>query len=249
MQQLYVYIPSYFGSGEKRKERIRIHNQQLNWLLQSPRVKHIFVCSQDYHFGEKKKHEKISYIDHPQISPASARNVLLEHFYQSENPLAVFLDNDIFSEDYSFDFFCRFADAVKEHTDYNVLMFAGQKESPSTKIACRVSPTTSFITQFFFITKNTEQYFDEALKDMEDYEFGIRLRCNGGQLYSAEDHGFYHHTYENSVIYESWSERQTKYSGVRNEIHERYAKILGLPLYHWLALQEHKNITIQLNRL
>ena len=249
MNQITVYIPSYFGQGPLRNERVNIHQRQLDWLLQSPLVGRIYICSQDYHFGEKRKSHMIEYIDHPRISPAAARNVLLEHFYQSSKTRCVFMDNDIVPNR-DFTFFYQFANEVlvkSKYVKYDILMFTPAKDGAKEKKSCRVSRTSTFITQFFFMNNEREQYFDESYKDMEDYEYGLRLIANGGQIYTTEDCNFYSHQYENSVIYQSWKERTDKYSKIRIALEEKYEAILGEKFLTWFAKQSFQNITIQLN--
>lgn len=93
-----AYIISYFGSKENlltRAKRYLNHNKQVKWWHEfDPNLK-IVILAMDYDPHEYLDLDYVDYIIHPVVRPAAARNVLLELFYNSQDPWALFLDNDV----------------------------------------------------------------------------------------------------------------------------------------------------------
>jgi len=87
-----IYIISWFGNESIIDKRLKFHDNQLSWALQND-LKPI-VLSQNY----KKEYyrDNVTYIDHvgQVLRFGEARDILLKHFYDSDEDFAIFADND-----------------------------------------------------------------------------------------------------------------------------------------------------------
>lgn len=94
-----LYIIAYHGNrgnNELRAKRLETHNQQIEWWLKvDPELK-IKILAMDYDSDDYCNHPNVTYIGkstHP-IPPANARNILLKHFYESDEQWGAFADSD-----------------------------------------------------------------------------------------------------------------------------------------------------------
>tara|TARA_B100000424_G_C22902310_1_gene479913 strand:+ start:230 stop:1345 length:1116 start_codon:yes stop_codon:yes gene_type:complete len=102
-----VYIISWFGlrnKKEKREYRKQIHKEQVEWLLEKGHEPIVFY--QDYDDDEFLPN--VEYLDggynNKQMAQPFGRNVLMEHFYKTDDDYAVFADNDAIWRDDLFDY-------------------------------------------------------------------------------------------------------------------------------------------------
>lgn len=92
-----IYIIAYHGSDpETRQKRSDNHNKQIEWWLDYDDKINIRILAQDFLSDEYWDNPRITYIDRLDnpIPPAGARNILLNHFYDSDDQWAVFGDSD-----------------------------------------------------------------------------------------------------------------------------------------------------------
>lgn len=88
-----IYIVSWFGNDpELAKKRRAVHLTQLDWCKKHNL--HPVIYAQGY--NESDYVDGPTYIKHTGsiLHPGPARNVLLQHFYQSDDDFGVFADND-----------------------------------------------------------------------------------------------------------------------------------------------------------
>ena len=88
-----IYIISWFGADPVLAEKRRaIHKTQLEWCQKHNL--HPIIFAQEYR--ESDYVDGVTYIRHagPVLHPGPARNILLKHFYQTDEDYAVFADND-----------------------------------------------------------------------------------------------------------------------------------------------------------
>ena len=91
------YIISWFGRDpDLRERRRRMHQTQIEWCHKHSL--HPVVFAQEYEDGDYL--DGVTYIrnEGAVLHPGPARNVLLKHFYQTDDDYAVFADNDIVNE-------------------------------------------------------------------------------------------------------------------------------------------------------
>lgn len=88
-----VRIISWFGNDEIRDKRKEIHNKQVDWFLSKGLKVQVF-CQQ---YKEEDYRNDVEYIksEFPNVLlPGTARNFLLESFYNSNEDYSFFCDND-----------------------------------------------------------------------------------------------------------------------------------------------------------
>lgn len=92
------YIVSYLGEDPLlQKKRLEFHNRQLDWILETSQPStQIKVFDQNYKSEWKRTDSKIEYYNYsgPVLKQWKVRNIFYQDFYQSNDDLAVFLDND-----------------------------------------------------------------------------------------------------------------------------------------------------------
>jgi len=94
-----MYIIAYHGKRENeegRNKRLENHNNQIEWWLDYDPKLQLNILAMDYDDSDYYEHERVTYadkLDSP-IPPASARNRLLELFYNSDEEWAIFADSD-----------------------------------------------------------------------------------------------------------------------------------------------------------
>ena len=92
-----IYIIAYHGTDpETRQIRSDNHNKQIEFWLDYDSEIVIRILAQDFSANEYWDHPRVEYIDRldSPIPPASARNVLLNHFYDGNEDWAIFADSD-----------------------------------------------------------------------------------------------------------------------------------------------------------
>lgn len=92
-----IYIIAYHGSDpETRQKRSDNHNKQIEWWLDYDKEIEIRILAQDFTEDEYWDNPRVKYIDRldSPTPPASARNILLNHFYDTNEQWAVFADSD-----------------------------------------------------------------------------------------------------------------------------------------------------------
>ena len=92
-----IYIIAYHGTDpETRQIRSDNHNKQIEWWLDYDSDIEIRILAQDFVESEFWDHPRVQYIDRldKPIPPAGARNILLNHFYDTDETWAIFADSD-----------------------------------------------------------------------------------------------------------------------------------------------------------
>lgn len=92
-----IYIIAYHGSDPvTRKKRSDNHNKQIEWWLDYDTEIEIRILAMDFTEDEYWNNSRVKYIDRldDPTPPASARNILLNHFYDTNEQWAVFADSD-----------------------------------------------------------------------------------------------------------------------------------------------------------
>ena len=92
-----IYIIAYHGSDpETRQKRSDNHNKQIEWWLDYDSEIEIRILAQDFVEDEYWDNPRVKYIDRlaNPTPPAAARNILLNHFYDTNEQWAVFADSD-----------------------------------------------------------------------------------------------------------------------------------------------------------
>ena len=92
-----IYIIAYHGTDpETRQKRSDNHNKQIEWWLDYDKEIEIRILAMDFIESEYWDNSRIKYIDRLDgpTPPASARNILLNHFYDTNEQWAVFADSD-----------------------------------------------------------------------------------------------------------------------------------------------------------
>lgn len=93
-----VYIISFNGErgSDVRQQRFEFHNDQVErWLAYSPQAE-VNILAMEYDDTDFIHNPRVKYVDKldTKLPIAEARNVLLNHFYDSNDEWAVFCDND-----------------------------------------------------------------------------------------------------------------------------------------------------------
>ena len=94
-----IYIIAYHGSRdnvETRKKRSDNHNAQIDWWLNYDKQIEIRILAMDFDESEFWDNDRVHYIDRLSnpTPPASARNILFNHFYDTGDDWAIFADSD-----------------------------------------------------------------------------------------------------------------------------------------------------------
>lgn len=92
-----IYIIAYHGTDpETRQIRSDNHNKQIEFWLDYDSEIVIRILAQDFVETEYWDNPRVEYIDRldTPIPPASARNVLLNYFYDGDEDWAIFADSD-----------------------------------------------------------------------------------------------------------------------------------------------------------
>lgn len=223
-----VYIPSYLGKDPKLvAKRIAKQNAQLEWLLASDKITKIVLCSQEYPSDLKMLHDKVHYIDAPAKGPSAARNILLQHFYQSGDEMCMFMDNDITSDLYAVDLFINLANELSNYTDWNLVGFIphGHSRDKSLPDTLNFKRKTLFATGAFFVKGIKDLYFDENLQSLEDVDFAMQAMTSGYSYYEIEKYCLFDHSYADSVIYEG-RDREKEYEEIRKQIRNKYDEVV-----------------------
>ena len=94
-----VYIIAYHGSRqnvETRQKRSDNHSKQVEWWLNYDKQIEIRILAMDFDESEFWNDPRVYYIDRLDFPtpPASARNILFNHFYDTGDDWAIFADSD-----------------------------------------------------------------------------------------------------------------------------------------------------------
>ena len=90
-----MYIISWLGNNEEMvTQRMKYHDNQLKWCFENNIQPVVFAQN----YKDEYYRENVIYIKHygDVLKPGQARNVLLNHFYNSEEDFAVVADNDVY---------------------------------------------------------------------------------------------------------------------------------------------------------
>lgn len=89
-----VYIIHYLPNDPtERAKRKKVHHEQLTyWLAQGLRC---VVAASNVNFDDEYIHEGVEYIMTPRVGIANSRNMLLRHFYASDEDFGIFADDDV----------------------------------------------------------------------------------------------------------------------------------------------------------
>lgn len=164
-----VYIPSFFNGYT---ERIDLFNKCIESYLSLGFNIVIYWMNDDTY---KINDDRIIYINSNKVLNASmARNILLNIFYDSDEDLAIFSDDDTILNDY-----------LKYDFDFDVLSLTNDYSSELRK--------TYNISSSFILLKNINKkygkkyFFDESLTSNQDLDFGINLVTNDLKVYRLKE--------------------------------------------------------------
>lgn len=213
MQFNKIYIISYLGQDDETiQNRMRMHRNQLDFA--NRQKLNAVVLSQNY----KREYYQTdaTYIDHygHVLRFGEARNILLEHFYNSDDDYAVFADNDCYLyQGQKYGHNDVFADTFRniplrnlEHIDLFTALnpknvpFTKDLENNARLYQTHWSFVPAYIAQGLFVLKNlkkfynTEIYFDNAfvkpdrsILACEDQDFPIQIIHKGYGTYMCKN--------------------------------------------------------------
>lgn len=248
-----AYIISYFGKNNNTQHtRQALHYQQLCCLLEQPGIEHIHILAQDYaNTNIITKPKNFLAIDHPRITyhhtgqmyPSQARNRLMDIFYASGKNWALFADNDaiidprfhgrdiIHTIEYNTEWLTKNVDVLvpmsPRHQAFNSYleqeMHKGNLNTHTPIKKENYCKTTLFFMKNQQAVGKAPIYFDEELKELEDFEYQGRVLANGGVIYQLQavimgDMGI---SEEHSTLFEQ-KDRKANFETVKEKIYKRY---------------------------
>jgi len=160
-----VYMPSFFGGHQ---ERVDLFKKSILAYLKFGYEVVVFWMNDEEH---KIIDDRIKYIDSKEVFNASiCRNRLLDIFYNTDEPRAIFSDDDVIIKA-----------RIEHENDFDLLSLTNDYSSELKK--------THEISSSFFILKNLDNklYFDEMLDANQDLDFGINLVNNGYECFRLKD--------------------------------------------------------------
>ena len=206
-----VYIISYFGKGKDAAVRHSYHYQQLCVLLQTPGVEDIHILAMDYEsiadrgtrpdYSLYLPHPRIHYHKSELVPPSQARNKLLKIFNATNKPWGLFADNDAYIDIRHqgkdiVEQVEKWADTLAAHCDVISLIYGGhtpynkkiEEYGDSVDTHIGLAKLNYLKTTIYFAKNKTYYgediiYFDETLKEMEDFEYQGRLLAHGNGIY------------------------------------------------------------------
>lgn len=234
--EIEIFIISYLKNDVRRK----IHRKQVLWLLENFKNYKINILSMNFDKEDYVDNENIKYINHKPVSQSIARNILLEKFYNSNLDYMILMDDDCILYDY-YDWKKYFL-ALKEgkFLKYNINMF--QPLSPTLMpfrkqndnddkiknnfkfIRHNTLKTTFCVLQNFNKYFNKKIYFDEGMNNFEDVEFGLKAIFNGLTFYMTPTIILKELGVNDSILFNSSSERKTDNQKQRKVIIEKWKK-------------------------
>jgi hypothetical protein len=254
-----AYIISYFGEKlETQWRRQALHYQQLCCLLQQPGITEIVILAQDYDKlmknGVVTRPPHYLLLDHPRIryvwqstvlKPGAARNVLIQDFNQTQEPWAMFLDNDAVLDPRWHG--TEVVNIIERNATQlaaiaSVLSVMSPRHQPYTRYLeanaqlltthlplhkTNYNKTTLFFLRNETLMGNAPITFDETLPCLEDYEYQARQLAMGGAIYQMKsvimnDMGC---NEKHSTLFPGWDDdsgRTKWFDTVKEEIYLRY---------------------------
>lgn len=170
----HIYIISYLGTSDQDK-RLQIHNRQLDWAINQG-LKPIVLAQQ---YQDDWYRPDVTYIKHngELLRQVEARNILLHHFYNSDEDFAIFADNDCYlyqGSKYGYnDIFVETFKNIPLENLYNIDLFVAinPKNQPFTKdfetnqrlYETRWNFTPAFIASGMFVLRNLKKYYNDEI--------------------------------------------------------------------------------------
>jgi len=200
----HIYIISYLGNEQQQTKRLAIHNRQLDWALSQGLTPVVFAQQ----YQPEWFRDGVEYIKHdgPLLRQIEARNILLDHFYMSDQDFGMFADNDCYlysgaKYGYNDTFVDTFRNIPLENLQAIDLFVAiNPKNQPFTKSFETYKDlykthwrfTPAFVASGLFVMRNIKKhyndtvYFDPAMINpdrsiiaCEDQDFPIQLIMKG----------------------------------------------------------------------
>lgn len=97
---MFVGIISFLPIGEGRQKRLSFIKKQYEWLRSIFKDKTFNIVAMNYEEDDYIRDRNINYIKSQPLKPSSARNILLEKFYSSNEDYMLIMDDDIMLYDY-----------------------------------------------------------------------------------------------------------------------------------------------------
>lgn len=230
-----IYIISYLSQKDINMYKIRKKCilKQLIWILSQNikvNIKYIIQCwpeefikEFDNTFNKFNKnncsYEFTKIFDKP-IIPAKVRNFHLNNFYNSDENISLFIDDDNIIETYDkkysiFDFFYKYF----LNLNFDTMNFKGCRYRNIKRDFCILSPSLGFNSGSFLIKNlykkyNKKIFFDEDFTALEDMNFGLELGFNKFKNYECEDPYFKELTAK-SILFSGMDDRKEKNNKAR----------------------------------
>ena len=169
-----IHIISYLGTSNVEK-RLQIHDRQLDWA-HSQNLSPIVYAQ---HYTDDQYRNNVTYIKNNGMlhRQTEARNILLEHFYKSDDDFAVFADNDCYlyqgsKYGYNDTFIKTFTNIPLSNLEHIDLFTAiNPKNQPFTKDFAENAKlyedywrfTPNYIASGLFVLKNLKKHYDMEL--------------------------------------------------------------------------------------
>ncbi len=194
-------IISWMGSDlALQNKRVEYHRRQVEWLLDVG-ITEIVIVAQEYKPDWYIDDPRIRYINVPNaIGASSARNLLLNDFYDGSDEWSFFADNDCILSDRQNGrtIFCQL-DKITDENIYIVMPMNGRNAGDNYNFLWSEFPDTynnslSFTKLWdlstglwFFRRPKTKLYFDCSCTVMEDGAFALEAIRNGMGVFKCEN--------------------------------------------------------------
>ena len=261
-----AYIISYFGKNNNTQHtRQALHYQQICCLLQTPGIEHIHILAQDYDNTSiitKPKdylalqHPRITYHHTGQMYPSQARNKLIDVFYATGKDWALFADNDAIIDprfhgtdicktiEYNTQWLTKNVDVLvpmsPRHQPFN--RYIQQEYDKGNLDTHTPIKRENYCKTTLFWMKNQSRvgrapiYFDDTLRELEDFDYVGRVLAKDGVIYQLQavvmgDMGI---SEAHSTLFES-RERTANFNQVKEYIYKKY-----FDANHWQGAEKTK---------
>lgn len=203
-----VGIVSYCGEGEIKEKRLRVHNQQLEWLSKIPIFDEIIVVAMEYNDNEYSEIDpRIKYIKlEEKVHHCQGRDIILSnHFYNTDSDWILMLDNDAILYDHfsAGNFFEEMKEigmekfqrvdciqAIDPRQEPFSAYYQKNKDLIDNNIVLHFSPGLKgslMLIKNFQKHHSFKAWFNPKMTYMGDLEFACNLLENGFSVYKTKN--------------------------------------------------------------